>query len=174
MSLSWYVLHSKPNKEDFLYAQLRHREIEVFYPRLRVDPVNPRARKVKPFFPGYLFVHVDLESTPLSNLAYIPGANRVVSFDHQPAIVPDVVIQGIAHNVEQLNKNPETGQMSFSHGDPVTIHGGPFDGYQAIFDTKLEGSERVRLLIELLRGQQMRVQVPARMVKPKKSNRKRR
>jgi len=56
----------------------------------------------------------------------------------------------------------------------VTIHGGPFDGYQAIFDTKLEGSERVRLLIELLRGQQMRVQVPARMVKPKKSNRKRR
>ncbi len=167
MSLSWYVLHSKPNKEDFLYAQLRHRNIEVYYPRIRVDPVNPRARKVKPFFPGYLFVHVDLENTPLSSLAYVPGANRVVSFDHQPAIVPEVVIKNIIHNVEQINENPEFDQPQFSRGDPVTIHGGPFEGYQAIFDTRLEGSERVRLLIKMLRGQQIRVQVPSKVVKPK-------
>jgi transcriptional antiterminator RfaH len=168
MSLSWYVLHSKPNKEDFLYAQLRHREVEVYYPRLRVNPVNPRSRNVRPFFPGYMFVHVDLETISLSVLLYVPGANRVVSFDHEPAIVPDEVVQTIRQNVERINENPDQQQEQFTHGDPVTIHGGPFEGYQAIFDTRLEGSERVRILIKLLRGQQVRVQVPSKMVKPKK------
>lgn len=168
MSFSWYVLHSKPNKEDFLYSQLSHREIVAYYPRLRVEPVNPRSRKVKPFFPGYLFVHVDLERTPLSSLAYIPGVNRVVSFDFEPAVVPEEIIRTIQNNVDQINQNPDSGQSQFIHGDPVIIQGGPFEGYQAIFDTHLEGSERVRLLIKLLRGQQVRVQVPSRMVKPKK------
>lgn len=168
MSLSWYVLHSKPNKEDFLYAQLNHRQIEAYYPRLRVNPVNPRSRTVKPFFPGYLFVHVDLKTTPLSNLSYVPGANRVVSFDHEPAIVPDDVVRTIQQNVEHINENPLLQQDQFTHGDPVIIQGGPFEGYQAIFDVRLEGSERVRLLIQLIRGQQVRVQVPTDMVKPTK------
>jgi transcriptional antiterminator RfaH len=168
MSYSWYVLHSKPNKEDFLYSQLRNREIEVYYPRLRVKPVNPRSRKVRPFFPGYMFVHVDLEQTPISSLTYIPGANRVVSFDNEPATVPDTIMQNIQSNVDQVNQNPDLIYNQLNHGDPVTIKGGPFEGYEAIFDTSLEGSERVRLLIKLLRGQQMRVQIPAKMVKPKK------
>ncbi|MBW6466717.1 MAG: hypothetical protein K0B06_09450 [Brevefilum sp.] len=168
MSLSWYVLHSKPNKEDFLYSQLRIREIEVYYPRLRVTPINPRSRKVKPFFPGYLFVNVDLDQTPISSLAYVPGANRVISFDHEPAIVPDTIMQTIQTNVDRINQNPDLIYNQLSHGDPVTIQGGPFEGYEAIFDTRLDGSERVRLLIKLLRGHQMRVQVPAKMVKPKK------
>lgn len=168
MTFSWYVLHSKPNKEDFLFSQLRNREIEVYYPHLRVAPVNPRARKVKPFFPGYLFVRVDLEDVPLSSLTYVPGANRVVSFDHQPAIVPDEVISTIRLNVERINESPDLYYNQLSHGDPVIIQGGPFEGYQAIFDTRLEGSERVRLLVEILRGQQVRVQVPSKMVKPKK------
>ena len=168
MSLSWYVLHSKPNKEDFLYSQLQHRDIEVYYPRLRVDPVNPRSRKVRPFFPGYIFVKVDLENTPLSSLAYVPGANRVVSFDHEPAIVPEEVVHAIQQNVERINENPDMQYNQLSHGDPVTIQGGPLEGYEAIFDTRIKGSERVRLLVKLLHGQQMRVQVPTKMVKPKK------
>ena len=168
MSLSWYVLHSKPNKEDFLFSQLQHRDIEVYYPRLRVEPVNPRSRKVRPFFPGYIFVRVDLEKTPLSTLAYVPGINRIVSFDHKPAIVPEEIVQTIKSNVERINENPDLQYNQLQHGDPVTIQGGPFQGYEAIFDTRLKGSERIRLLVELLRGHQIRVQVDKKMVKPKK------
>jgi len=167
MALSWYVLHSKPNREQFLFSQLQHREIETFYPRLRVEPVNPRSRKVRPFFPGYLFIHVDLDKTPISSLTYIPGAQRVVSFDYEPAVVPDDVISVIQNNVERLNRDPKKFQRDLKHGDPVIIKGGPFEGYQAIFDTALKGSDRVRLLIKLLHGQQIKVQVPRDMAKPK-------
>ena len=169
MSQTWYALHSKPNKEQFLYSQLIHRNIDVYYPRLSITPVNPRSRKVRPYFPGYLFVHVDLEEIPHSSLAYIPGANDLVSFDFEPASIPDEVIEGIKKNVNLINNQEQKFKQGLKHGDPVIIQGGPFDGYQAIFDTSLPGSERVRVLISLMRDHQVRMQVPDEMVKPKKS-----
>ncbi len=166
MRASWYVLHSKPNREDFLHSQLLCRNLKVFYPRLSVNPVNPRARRVKPFFPGYLFVNVNLEEYSLSRLCYIPGANRLISFDNEPAVVPDEIITSIEKNVQRINNIRQAEDQGLKHGDPVIIRGGPFDGYNAIFDTALDGSERVRLLVALLRNQQVRIQVPARMAIP--------
>lgn len=166
MSQSWYVLHSKPNREEFLYSQLCHRDIEVFYPRFRVEPVNPRARKSRPLFPGYLFVCVDLDEISLSSLLWVPGANQVVSFDHEPAKVPDDVIKTVEKQVARINARPKGEKPRMKHGDPVMIHGGPFEGYQGIFDTEIEGSERVRLLIKLLHARQVRIQIPAAMAKP--------
>ena len=168
MSQSWYALHSKPNKENFLYAQLKHRDIDVFYPRLHVEPVNPRSRKIKPLFPGYLFIHVDLEAIPHSSLAYIPGANDLVSFDYEPATIPEDIIHGIKKNLERINSRSKDQAKRLKHGDPVIIQGGPFEGYQAIFDTSLPGSERVRVLISLMRNHQIKVQIPQEMAKPKK------
>jgi len=167
MNLSWYVLHCKPNKENLLYSQLLFRDFDVFYPRIKVKPVNPRSRKNKPFFPGYVFVRTDFNITPVTSLLYLPGINRIVSFDGEPAVVPDSVIQIIKTNVECINENPNAFHSHLQHGDPVIIQGGPFDGFQAIFDARLEGSDRVRLLIKLLHGQQKRVQMPETMIKPK-------
>jgi len=166
MRPTWYVLHSKPNREDFLYSQLLCRNLKVFYPRLSVNPVNPRARKVKPFFPGYLFVNVNPAEYSLSRLCYIPGTNRIVSFDGAPAVVPDEIITSIEKNVKRINNAPLEENNGLKHGDPVIIRGGPFDGYNAIFDTALEGSERVRLLVALLHNQQVRIQVPLPMAIP--------
>ena len=59
---SWYVIHSKPRKENQVYSQLQARAIETFYPTIRVKPVNPRSAKIRPYFPGYLFVRVDLDA----------------------------------------------------------------------------------------------------------------
>ena len=61
MPFQWYALHVKPHKEQSVDDLLRSREMEVFYPPLKVKPVNPRARKIRPFFPGYMFVYLDLE-----------------------------------------------------------------------------------------------------------------
>ena len=169
MSLCWYVLQSKPNREGFLNTQLSHRKIETYFPCLSVSPVNPRARKLKPFFPGYLFVHLDLDQTPVSSLAWVPGANRLVSFDDLPASVPDEMIDSIRRNLDRVNSQFKDDQSKLRHGDPVVILDGPFKGYRAIFDAAIDGSERVRLLVRLLRDKHIRVQVPARMAQPGKS-----
>ena len=58
MTASWYALQSKPNKEDSLFEQLENQGFEVFYPRIRVSPINPRAKKVTGLFPRlYVCTH---------------------------------------------------------------------------------------------------------------------
>ncbi|MCB2209895.1 hypothetical protein KQH62_03270 [bacterium] len=161
---SWYVMQSKPNKEDLLWSQLQAREINVFYPRIKVHPNNPRARKIIPFFPGYLFVNVDLEKTAISTLAWIPGANRMVSFDDVPASVPELVINKIRENVRKINSSGGKEQKEFKHGDPVQILDGPFSGFSGIFDKELDGNGRVRVLLSLLRDKRMRLEIKNNLI----------
>ena len=146
----WYAMRSKPRKEDFLWAQLRAHDIECFYPRTRVKTVNPRARKVRPYFPGYVFVCADLEKVGLSTLQWMPGAGGLVAFGGQPASVPENLIHAIRKRVEEINTAGGEARAGFKRGDPVVIREGPFAGYEAIFDARVSGDERVRVLLNLL------------------------
>jgi transcription elongation factor/antiterminator RfaH len=168
MTALWYAMHSKPRKEALLWEQLRIREIEAYNPRIRVQPVNPRARKLKPYFPGYVFVRVDLKQVNWSHLQWMPGATGLVSFDGQPASVPDTLIQAIRHRVEEINACGGEQLQGLKRGDLVVIQGGVFDGYQAIFDAKLSGNERVRVLLTLLQAQQKWLELPAGQISKKK------
>jgi transcriptional antiterminator RfaH len=161
MAAHWYVLHSKPNKEEFLWEQLVAHNVEAFYPRLRVNPVNPRARKVKPYFPGYVFIRADLEETPSSTLQWMPGSIGFVSFGSAPSIVPDGLIHALQKRVEQVNAAGGELFAGLKRGDVVTIESGPFAGYEAIFDTRVSGSERVRVLLKLLQGKSVKMEVHA-------------
>ncbi|MEO8354853.1 MAG: transcription termination/antitermination NusG family protein [Chloroflexota bacterium] len=155
MTVSWYVIRSKPNKEDFLAEQLTAYGIEIFLPRIRVKTVNPRARKVRPYFPSYLFVHVDLDMVSASTLHWMPGAVNLISFDSEPASVPDLLISAIERQVGHINALQESFVKSLKPGDIVTIHDGPFAGYEAIFDGEISGRERVRVLLNFLQKRQI-------------------
>ncbi len=100
MTLGWFALHSKPRKEELLYGQLSQRNIDVFYPRIRVQPVNPRSAKVRAYFPGYVFIHVDLTEIGFSSLQWLPGATGLVSFGGEPASVPDGLIVAVRRKVD--------------------------------------------------------------------------
>jgi len=168
MSTNWYVLRSKPHKEEFLWEQLLARRIETYYPQIRVQPVNPRSRKVRPYFPGYLFVQVDLEQETFSNLQYMPGASGLVTFDGQPPTVPDNLIQAIRYRVDQINAAGGEVLDGLQPGDEVTVLAGPFEGYEAIFDTSLSGNERVRVLLKMLGDREVPLDLPTGQVKRKK------
>jgi transcription antitermination factor NusG len=157
----WYVIQSKPQKEKLLYEQLCLREIEAYYPSIRIKPVNPRARKFKSYFPGYLFVHVDLDLVGTSALQWVPGAIGLVKFGGEPASIAESLLQAIRSKIEKNGADDSYYAARFKHGDTVSINEGPFSGLKAIFDTRLSGSQRVRVLLEVLRDQQLRVELPA-------------
>ncbi len=50
-------------------------------------------------------------------------------------------------------------------GDTVMIQDGPFAGYEAIFDVRLPGSERVRVLIKLLSQRQVPLKLHAGQIR---------
>jgi transcriptional antiterminator RfaH len=163
MAENWYALQSKPNKEEMLARQLALRGDETFYPRIRVKAVNPRARKVKPYFPGYLFVRTDLERTGASTFRYIPGAAGLIMFGGEAAHVPDGLIQAIRQRVEAGNAGEAE---ACKPGATVIIQSGPFAGYEAIFNARLPGTERAHVLLKLLGNRQVPVDLPLGQIHP--------
>jgi transcriptional antiterminator RfaH len=166
--MRWYAIQSKNQKEQLLCEQLRLREIELFFPQICVEPVNPRTRKLRPYFPGYVFGYVDLEQVGRSLLKWIPGAVGIVNFGGEPAAVSDLLIANIRKHLEMTNAS--VGQLSrgFQPGDIVNVNWGPFAGYEVIFDASLPGRDRVRVLLKMLENKQIHVELPADQITLKK------
>jgi transcription antitermination factor NusG len=167
MAEFWYALRSKPRKEEVLWQQLLARDVEVFFPRIRVHPVNPRSRKLRPYFPGYMFVYIDIEESGLSKFNWMPHAIGLVSFDGEPATVPENLIHMVSKRVEEIAAAGGEFYDGLKSGDPVRISSGPFAGYEAIFDTRLPGSERVRVLIQMLSDRNIPVELKSGQVERK-------
>jgi transcriptional antiterminator RfaH len=144
------------------------RKMEIFAPRIRVQTVNPRARKIKSYFPGYVFVHLDLEKTGTFSMQYIPGAAGLVTFVGEAADVPDGLMHANQQRVEEINNAGGELFDVLKIGATVVIHSGPFAGNEALFDARLPGSDRVRVLLKLLKNRQMLVDLPAGQIRPKK------
>jgi transcriptional antiterminator RfaH len=161
MNLHWYALRSKPRKEDVVWKQVRDQGFEVFLPRLRVHVVNPRARKVRPYFPGYMFVRVDLDAVGRSVFQWMPHAVGLVSFGGEPASVPDNLVYAIRQRVEEIAAAGGEVFDGLKSGDTVRIGYGPFEGYEAIFDARIPGSERVRVLLQLLNARRVPMELDA-------------
>jgi transcriptional antiterminator RfaH len=168
MTAQWYVLHSKPMKESLLREQLSLQNIESYYPCILTQPVNHHARRVKPYFPGYVFGYIDLSETNLSALRWLPGATGIVSFDDLPCSVPDHIVAAIRRRVDEINAAGGELFHGLKSGDTVTIQDGPFSGYDAIFDARLSGEERVRVLLKLLNRQQFPLELSSRQIRRKK------
>lgn len=150
MPIYWYALKSKPRKEEALWRQAKAEGIETYYPRLRINPINPRARKYIPYFPSYLFVHIDLKDQGLSTFIYMPYSAGLVTFGGEPAIVPDHLINTLQKKIEEIEQLGGETFHDIQHGDTVLIQSGPFYGFEAIFDTRISGDDRVRVLLELI------------------------
>ena len=168
MATQWYVMRSKPRKEEALWRQVKSKGIEVYFPRLRVNPVNPRSRKLVPYFPGYIFIQVDLEEVGMSTLQWMPYSIGLVSFGGEPAAVQEHLIYEIRKRVDKIAAAGGELFDGLKPGEVIRINEGPFKGYEAIFDTRLPGTERVRVLLELLDNQrQVPLELDAGQIKRK-------
>jgi transcription antitermination factor NusG len=83
-------------------------------------------------------------------------------------MVPDVLIHTIKKRVDEINISGGELFDDLKQGDPVEIRSGPFAGYEGIFDTRLTGDERVRVLLKLLQGKSTKLDISAGLLERKK------
>jgi transcriptional antiterminator RfaH len=164
MTTHWYVLRSKPRKESVVWKHATAIGHEVFYPRLRVNPVNPRANKVKPYFPGYMFIHEDLDEKGLSHFQWMPYSLGLVNFGGEPARVPPSIIYALQRRIKEVNAVKKDPLAGMRRGDKLRVVDGPFEGYKALFNSRIGGDERVRVLLEMLSGQQVKLDLKVNLV----------
>ncbi len=140
--------------------------LDIFYPRLRVNPVNPRASKIKPFFPGYMFVHADIEAQGMGAFMWMPHSLGLVCFGGLPGKVPDSVINGLRQMVDASQTVDDVSFKGLKRGDRVRVVSGPLSGYEGIFEVGLSGGDRVKVLLTLLHDNFKTVELNVTQVTP--------
>ncbi len=158
---AWYALYTKPNSELRVAQALSTRGFTAFLPLLNARPSGSAV----PLFPSYLFVHFNFAANGISALEWIPGLCRVLSFDGEPAIIPNQAIEMIRAELRRIEEEGGLPGHPFKPGDEVIVEEGPLAGLRGVFQGPVGPAERVHILLRFL-GQVNRAQVPVTMLRP--------
>jgi transcriptional antiterminator RfaH len=146
----WYVVYSKPHKEEQAQFHLRMKGLDVFFPRLDLLRVAEKRKRIIPLFPNYLFVRIHLP-TEFHYVTWSPGVKRLVSFGDRPIPLDDDVVNFLKQQTDAEGLIKACSQLR--PGQEVEIRGGPFDGLIAIIQDPPDSKGRVRILLKLLSRQ---------------------
>jgi len=157
----WYVVYSKPRKEECAEFHLRLKGVEVFFPRLRLPGSLRKRKQIVPLFPNYLFVRIQVFSDEFNYVAWSPGVNRFVSFNGLPTPVNNEIITYLME--QSTDEGIITARSNLKPGQEVQISGGPFEGLIGIIQYPPDAKGRVRLLLNLL-SREVKVAVPLQYI----------
>jgi transcriptional antiterminator RfaH len=146
----WYVVYSKPHKEEQAQFHLRMKNLDVFFPRLDLVRVAEKRKRVIPLFPNYLFVRIHLP-TEFHYVSWSPGVKRIVSFGDRPIPLDERVVDFLRQQTDPEGVIRARSQLR--PGQEVEIRGGPFDGLIAIIQDPPDAKGRVKILLTLLSRQ---------------------
>ncbi len=149
----WYLLTSKPHKDELAEAHLNHQGYEVYRPlaqRLRKRR-GKMLKVVESLFPRYMFIHLNTLNDNWAPIRSTQGVQQFVRFGLEPASVPDKLIQSLKDQ-EGILGEKAIDLDRFHQGDAVILTEGPFKGLTAIF-LSYDGEERAMVLLELLNNQ---------------------
>jgi len=147
MMKRWYVVNTKPRNEDRAARNLVNGGIEVLAPKLKLRKFKEGkfVHVVEPMFPGYIFVRFH----PLDEfrmVKYARGVKTIVHFGGRIIPLQDEIIEFIRTKLENGVASVE--KPKISKGEKVLIKDGPFKGFSGIFESELDGKERVAILLE--------------------------
>jgi transcriptional antiterminator RfaH len=147
----WYVVHTRPNKENRTEANLRAWGIETFNPKHRVCWHNPFTSApnyvTRTLFPSYIFARF-VASTMLYKVCFTRGVNKVVSFNDGPVPVDDEIVEIIKSQMSDgvfVNLRDE-----LKPGDKVVVEEGSFRNFMGVFDRGIKDSDRAIILLNTL------------------------
>ena len=149
----WFTVHTKARQEQVAEENLERQRFETYLPLLRIRK-RSRGRwvsAIEPFFPCYLFVHLDLEVTNAATIRFTRGVIGLVHFGNELLPVQESLIDALKHTADPESGVHELGQPVFRLGDPVTVMEGPFRNLTGIFEGA-DAKHRAKVLLEILGG----------------------
>ncbi|HEY0469738.1 MAG TPA: transcription termination/antitermination NusG family protein [Polyangiaceae bacterium] len=144
-------MQCQPHRERGAAAQLANQDFQIFLPCL--EKTRRHARKIEtvrvPFFPGYLFVRLDLTRDRWRCVNGTFGVVRLVMQGEHPAPAPHGVIETL------LNACGEDGLLDWQPklmiGSAVKVLIGPFADFIGELE-QLTDTGRVRVLLDIMGG----------------------
>ena len=158
------MVHTKPNEEVRAYQHLSRQGFGVYLPRYmktrrlvrKVDTV------VRPLFPRYLFVALDLARDRWRSIQSTFGVVGLVMSGEQPVPLPAEAVDAVRAREDVRGYVTLGLAAGLGVGSKIKLVDGIFAGHAGVLD-KVADERRVAALVQLL-GRQVRVYVDAENV----------
>lgn len=163
LPLAWFVIQTKPKKEEEARSYLSMKGLEVFNPLIENFSIrNGRITKeYRPLFPSYIFGKFDLEQD-YSLVRWGRGVKKVLGIggDYPTPVSEEVV--------EIIKKRTDSGGVvkksyHFEANDRIRVKSGPLKDLLGIFDRWVSDTDRVRILLNCV-GYQPSIELHFSMV----------
>lgn len=160
----WFLVQTKPNAEAVAFSNLENQEITAFMPLHKIT--RRKASKfqtiLRPLFPGYVFISLELNSVLWQKVKNTRGVTRVVRFGLEPSQVPSEIIKELFACCD-ANGNFQRNEK-FEIGVNIQIKEGPLAGAIGnIID--INPKKRVQILFDFM-GQTSKITVDTSALKP--------
>lgn len=145
----WYAVATQPGRETVAKSHLERQDFSCFLPMQERTVRHARRVTVRraSFFPGYLFVALDLGVDRWRSVNGTIGVRHIISAGDRPVAVPQGIVEALQSAVDEAGLVGL--KTSGRKGDKVTLREGPFAGMVGEWD-RMQGPQRVRVLLSML------------------------
>ncbi|HZO81943.1 MAG TPA: transcription termination/antitermination protein NusG [Candidatus Binataceae bacterium] len=156
----WYVVHTYSGYEQKAKAALEERVRalkledkigEILVPVERVQELGKGGqRKIssRKFFPGYIFVNMELTDETWHVVKNTPKITGFVGHSTQPPEVPESEVREITQQMEEGALRPKP-KVLFEVGEAVKVIDGPFQDFNGTVEEVRPEKGKVRVLISI-------------------------
>jgi transcriptional antiterminator RfaH len=146
--LRWYVVQTKSYKEDFVTTQLVDAGFDIFNPKMKSFSMREGDFITKPFFPGYVFVHTEMEKT-YKMVKYTRGVLKILGIENEPIPIDDRAIEIIKERTN--NEGIIEQKLTLRKGARVRIKEGVFRDLVGILESPPDDKGRIKVLLDMIK-----------------------
>jgi len=161
--LAWFVIQTKPKKEEEAKSYLSMKGVEIFSPQMENFLIRngSLSKELRPLFPGYMFGKFDLEKN-YALVRWGRGVKKILGLGgNYPTPVLEEVVEIIKRRTDSYGIVRKS--YHFEADDKVRVKSGPLKDLLGIFQRWVSDNDRVRVLLNLI-GYQPAVEMHYSMI----------
>lgn len=158
-NLRWYIVNVQTSCEQMAKASIEERvrslHLEDKFGQILIPSENvvelvkgKKATRARKFFPGYIFVQMQLED---STWHIVRNASKVTGFvgnKMKPSEVPEDQVMRVTKQME-MGAEKVAPKVKFSVGESVTVVDGPFSGFNGAVEEINPEKGKVKVLVSI-------------------------
>ncbi len=150
--LNWFVVMSKPGRENDITARLNGAGYPAFNPKLNQYSKKRGQYIVQPLFPLYIFVKLDIEKD-FKTINYTRGVLRILGIGKNPYPINENIVLALQERCKEgdVIDAKHCFEEEMKVGDKVQITNGPLEGIEAVVSGTYNDRQRVEILFELIK-----------------------
>ena len=156
--MKWYIVHTYSGHENkarlTLLERVRNNGLTDFFGQVLVPTESvmevvkgQRRTTTRKFFPGYMFVQMQLDDRTFSLVKNTPKITGFLG-GNKPTPVPESQITGLQTNIAEGKTKPKA-RVVFEAGDKVRVVEGPFANFSATVEEVKPDKQKLKVKVSI-------------------------